>query len=163
MSGVSLCAPILLMFLFKTGLLKSLILSALRMSIQLVLMGVFIKYLFEWNNAWVNIIWFLGMIIVATFTVGKRLKFNVKIFFTPILVSFVIVNVSILLYFNYFIIEIDNSPLDARYVITVGGMLLGNSLQANIIGLGNFYQSVKRAENLYLYRLSLGATKFEAL
>lgn len=163
MSGVLLCAPILLMFILKTGLLKSLIIAVLRMSVQLILIGVFLKYLFEWNNAWINIAWFLGMIIVATFTVGERSKLNMKIFLTPLLLAFVVVNISILLYFNYFIVGIDNSLLDARYVITIGGMILGNSLQANIIGLGSFYQSVKKDENLYLYRLSLGATKFEAL
>ncbi len=163
MGGLLLLAPILVMSFFKLGLSKSLVISALRMSVQLVLIGVFLKYLFEWNNAWINILWFLLMILVATFTIGGRSKLNMKIFFAPLLVSFVVVNISILLYFNFFIVKIDGSVFDARYVITIGGMVLGNSLQANIIGLGSFYQSAKKEENLYLYKLSLGATKFEAL
>lgn len=163
MSVLLLCAPILVMSIFKIGLSKSLIISAIRMAIQLMLVGIFLKYLFKWDNVWLNIVWFLVMIVVATFSVGDRSKLNIKIFFTPILISFIVVNLTILLYFNLFIVRVDGSILDARYVITIGGMILGNTLHSNIVGLGNFYQSAKKDENLYLYRLSLGATKFEAL
>jgi putative ABC transport system permease protein len=48
-------------------------------------------------------------------------------------------------------------------MIAIGGMLLGNSLRSNVVGLGDFYKSLQRDEQQYFYRLSLGATKFEAL
>ena len=42
-------------------------------------------------------------------------------------------------------------------------MVLGNSLRANVVGLGDFYKSLRKDEHLYFYKLSLGATKYEAL
>lgn len=52
---------------------------------------------------------------------------------------------------------------DARYMIAIGGMVLGNSLRSNVVGLGDFYKSIYREEQLYFYKLSLGATKYEAM
>jgi len=40
---------------------------------------------------------------------------------------------------------------------------LGNSLRGNIIGVSSFYKSIKRNERRYLYRLSVGASLYEAL
>ena len=36
-------------------------------------------------------------------------------------------------------------------------------MRAYIVGLGDFYQELRRNEGLYTYRLALGARKFEAL
>ena len=68
----------------------------------------------------------------------------------------------VLLYINGVVINLENI-FDAKYLIVIGGMLIGNSLRGNIIGTNNFYQSIKRNENRYLYTLSAGATKSEAL
>ena len=53
--------------------------------------------------------------------------------------------------------------LDAQYVIPLWGMILGNCLRADIIGLKNFYESLKKDEKLYLQSLAQGATLKEAL
>ncbi len=52
---------------------------------------------------------------------------------------------------------------EARYLIPIGGMILGNSLSGNVLGIGEFYADIKRNENRYLYNLSLGASRYEAL
>ena len=48
-------------------------------------------------------------------------------------------------------------------MIAIGGMVLGNSLRSNVVGLGDFYKAIRKDEQLYFYQLSLGATRFEAL
>jgi len=68
----------------------------------------------------------------------------------------------VVLYFNYFIVHLD-FIFDARYMIAIGGMVLGNSLRSNVVGLGDFYQSLNKEEQFYFYRLSLGASRFEAM
>jgi len=53
--------------------------------------------------------------------------------------------------------------LEAQYVIPVGGMILGNCLRANIVGLRDFYQSIRRDEKAFQLVLAQGATLREAI
>ncbi|NIW43754.1 MAG: ABC transporter permease, partial [Gammaproteobacteria bacterium] len=52
---------------------------------------------------------------------------------------------------------------DARYLIVLGGMLLGNSMRGNIVGISTFYQDIAKDSDHYLYLLSTGATLREAV
>ena len=147
---------------FRLGLSKSILISSLRMAVQLILIGFFLKYLFAYNSWLINILYFAVMCVTATGSVIKRSNLNWKYFFTPLFLSFLFSNFFIVLYFNYFIARIDHI-LDARYLISIGGMVLGNSLRANVVGVGNFYNSVQKDENYYFYRLAEGANQYEAL
>jgi putative ABC transport system permease protein len=53
--------------------------------------------------------------------------------------------------------------LDARYFIPMAGMILGNSLRADIVGLSTFFSSLRTEEKSYLLSLSQGATLSEAV
>lgn len=162
MCGVLLLIPFVVFWYFKLGLAKKLLVSTARMAVQLLLIGVFLEYLFRWNNWAINLLWFLVMLTVAVISVINNSKLSKKYFLWPMLVSFVAANLFVVLYFNFFIVRLDN-VLDAKYMIAIGGMILGNSLRANVVGLGDFYQAIKKDENRYFYKLSLGATKYEAL
>jgi putative ABC transport system permease protein len=52
---------------------------------------------------------------------------------------------------------------DARYLIPIVGMILGNCLRGNILSVQNFYMGITKDVDIYRQRLSLGATRFEAL
>ena len=58
--------------------------------------------------------------------------------------------------------RIDNL-FEAKYMIPIGGMLLGNCLRSIIIGLNNFYSGIKKDEKVYLYSLSLFSSRIQAL
>ena len=60
-----LAVPVILSLVYGLGLIKSLFYSAARMTIQLVLIGIFLKYLFLWNNTLINFSWLIVMILVA--------------------------------------------------------------------------------------------------
>jgi putative ABC transport system permease protein len=102
------------------------------------------------------------MIIVATFSVVKNSNLNRKLFFIPVFISLLITVLCYILFFNLAILRLDNL-LDARYFIVIGGMLLGNSLRGNIIGISNFFKDLKRNEERYHYHIALGATTMEAV
>ena len=57
-SGISkfllLAIPFFYLWKFKTGLLKPAVIGTLRMIIQLFFIGMYLKYLFLWNNPWIN-------------------------------------------------------------------------------------------------------------
>ncbi|MHA1575473.1 MAG: ABC transporter permease [Alphaproteobacteria bacterium] len=154
--------PIILSFVFGFKLIKPLIFSAIRMSIQLVLIGFFLKYLFLWNNSVINFSWLLVMITVAVFSAVKGSTIKITKIFFPVFLSFSIATFSVIFYLNFFVIPLENI-FDARYLIVLGGMLLGNSLRGNIVGISTFYKNIKKDQKKYLYFLSLGTSRFEAL
>jgi putative ABC transport system permease protein len=157
-----LLIPLAISMVFRLKILGSTLNSVVRMSIQLLLIGIFLKYLFELDNPLVTVVWLLVMITVAVITVIRRNSLSVRKFLLPTLISFVIATFFVLYYFNELIIDL-NRILEAKYTIAIGGMLLGNALSGNIIATGNFYERLKRDEDRYLYHLATGASKMEAL
>lgn len=157
-----LLVPIIGSAVLKLGMVKPLLPAAARMGIQLLLIGLFLKYLFDWNILWLNILWFFVMVGVATVTIITRSNLNYKLLLLPAFASLSLAGFFILIFFNGLVIRLDRI-FDAKYFVAIGGMLLGNSLRGNIIGLTNFYSALKRNENRYLYMLSVGASRFEAI
>ena len=49
-----LLIPVYFLWRFKTGLLKPILIGAVRMIIQLFFIGVYLRFLFEWNNPFIN-------------------------------------------------------------------------------------------------------------
>ncbi|WP_342305837.1 ABC transporter permease [Methanolobus sp. ZRKC5] len=157
-----LAIPILISYYLNLKLISSTIESAIRMVLQLAFVGIFLTFLFELNNAVLNVLWVLIMVFVASHTVLKNAELKTRHFFPLLVISLAVTNYAILLYFNNFIIDL-NDLFDARYFIPIAGMVLGNSLRANVVGMDNFCTEIQRNENRYLFRLSMGAEKTEAL
>ena len=162
MGAVLLLISVFVIYFLRLRILKNLLVSTTRMIIQLVLIGFFLEYLFQLNNSFVNVLWFLVMILVATFSVINNSNLRIKLFIVPVFLSLFLSNLVIVLYFNFFITRIDNI-FEAQYIIAIGGMILGNSLRSNVVGLSDFYNTIHKEEALYYYKLSLGATHFEAI
>jgi len=159
---VLLIIPCGLSLWLRLGLVRPLLMAAFRMAIQLVLVGIFLKYLFTWNNLFANIVWLIVMISVAVFSAIHSSELDLKKVFIPMFLSFALATFVVVLYMNTCVLKLDY-VFDARYLVVLGGMLLGNSLRGNIIGIGNFYGSIRKDYKHYLYLLSLGAGRFEAL
>ncbi len=157
-----LVLPISFSFFFGLHLIRRLLYAVARMSIQLVLIGLFLNYLFVWNNPWINMAWFLFMIVVAVFSVIKSSELCFSKLFVPTLLSFSAATLMVVFYLNSMVISLTDI-FDARYLIVVGGMLLGNSLRGNILGISTFYTRIKNDRERYLLCLSFGATRYEAL
>ena len=157
-----LIIPITLSLLIKMKLVRETLFAVVRMSVQLFLMAFYLNFLFRWGNGFINVLWLFVMILVATFSVVKNSDLNRKIFLLPVFLSFAISVSLAILYFNIFVIRLDDI-FEAKYFIVIGGMLLGNSMRGNIIGISNFYKELKRNEARYTYYLSLGATVLEGV
>lgn len=154
--------PWLLLGLLGIGLTKAVGIGILRMTLQLGLVGVYLKTLFELNNPWLNGLWILVMLLVADLAILGRAGLNRRLFF---LSTFTAVTLSVLFSAAYLIFLVIRPPLfyDARYLVPLTGMILGNCLQSNVIGLERFYSALRKNENEYLTYLLLGATRQEAV
>lgn len=159
---ILLIVPLFFLWYFQTGLLKDTLISALRMTVQLLLIGVYLEYIFKLNLWWINLLWVVVMVVIASYTITKRSGLTIKVFILPILFS---ISISLLIIDTYFfglVIQLDNF-FDARYFIPITGMLLGNCLRTNIIALNSFYSRLKKEETLYRFFIANGATRGEAV
>lgn len=157
-----LIIPIYLSLAYKIGMVRPLLESVIRMTIQLGLIGIFLKYLFIWNIAFLNVLWLAIMILVAVFSAVKGSSLRPGRVLIPAFISFSTVTFIVVFYLNFLVIRVDN-VFDARYVVVLGGMLLGNSLRGNIIGISSFYKSIRKDSRRFMYTLSLGASQREAV
>ena len=136
--------------------------AILRMVVQLGLVGIYLKTLFTLNNPWLNGLWILVMLIVADLSILRRAGLNRRLFF---LSTFAAVALSVLLSAGYLILVVirPELPYDARYLVPMSGMILGNCLQGNVIALERFYSGLRKSEDEYLTWLLLGASRWEAV
>ena len=83
-----LAIPFFYLWKFKTGLLKPAVIGTLRMIIQLFFIGMYLKYLFLWNNPWINFLWVIIMVFVAGQTALVRTQLKRSVLLIPITVGF---------------------------------------------------------------------------
>lgn len=156
-----LAIPVYYLQKFKTGLVSATLIGVARMIVQLFLIGAYLRYLFEWNNPWVNFLWVVVMIFIASQTAISRTNIRAGILFIPITVGFLVSVVLIGLYFLGFVLQLDN-VFSAQYFIPIFGILMGNMLSSNVIALNTYYSGLQREQQLYYYLLGNGATLQEA-
>lgn len=157
-----LLIPVVISYFLRLNLLGSIFSSVSRMTFQLAFIGIFLTFLFNINNSLVNLIWVLVMLMFAAHAVIRSSGIRLKETFVPFAISMTLTNLPVLFYFNSFVVDL-SSVFDARYLIPVAGMILGNSLKSNVVGVSDFCSNLQRNEHRYLYRLSVGAGKYEAV
>jgi putative ABC transport system permease protein len=159
---VLMLIPILVFFYYKTGLIKDTVISILRMTVQLLMVGLYLEYIFTLDNIVINIIWVIVMSVIATYTIIQRSELRLKLFFAPIFLSGIISIIVTDAYILGFIIKPDNI-FKARYFIPITGMILGNTIKNVIISLNAYYNKINDEQNLYRWHIANGANKKEAL
>ena len=156
-----LIIPFSMMIYFNTKLLKPTIIAVIRMTIQLFLVGLYLKYLFKLDNEFVNILWVLVMIVIATITNVRKSKLRFKLFFFPISLAILASIIIVIPFFLKLTVQLDNM-FTARYFIPIAGMTIGNCMERNIMALNSYYQSLTREQLEFRYYLANGATLKEA-
>lgn len=157
-----LIVPFTFNALFKLRLGRKSVVAIARMCGQLFLVGIFLGYIFELNSVWLNLFWLFIMLAVSSVSIVNSANLKIVNFGWPIFVSVAIPSLLMILYFNTFIVRLDNI-FDAKYLIAISGMILGNMLSGNIVGINHFFNNVRKLERRYLAVLALGADKNEAL
>lgn len=157
-----LAIPLLIFWYYKTKLLKDTVIAMLRMSVQLVLVGVYLEYVFRWNNLYINSLWVLIMVVVSSITITRKTGLKLRFFFVPNFIAILISLAVIDFLFLGYVVKLDYI-FDARYIIPISGMILGNSMQNNIISLNYMYNDLNKNEMQYQYALACGASFKEAI
>ena len=160
---IILVIPAWILWKYKTGLNKKLAIATVRMTLQLLFVGYYLEYLFEYDNPWVNIGWILIMVAVADFaTIDRSELRRKKSLLVPIFGATFFGIIIIDIFFLELVIQLPKL-LAAQYTIPITGMVLGNCLRSNVIGINAFYYSINEHQERYRFYLASGANRDEAL
>jgi putative ABC transport system permease protein len=153
--------PLAIFFHLRLGLIRDTLYALVRMTLQLLFVGLYLKYIFQLNNPFLSLLWVAVMLGVATVSILNKAGLKRRLFFRRSLIG---VAASTLLVSGWFIlVAIRPDPLfDARYLVPITGMILGNCLRSNVLSLERFYSGIRRNENEYMTYLMLGANLREA-
>lgn len=157
-----LLVPVGIFIYLELGLTKETLISAARMAIQLTLVGLYLKYIFQLNSLVVNLLWVVLMMIAANMSILGKSGLKRRAFFWRSLAG---VAISTLVVSSWFIlVAIRPEPFyDARYMIPITGMILGNCQRSNVLSLERFFSGIRRNENEFMTYLMLGASLGEAI
>lgn len=141
---------------------KEIVISSIRMTLQLVLVGYLLVYIFDNPNALVTAAIMVMMEAFAIHTVFHRFK---KTLTTPlkwvIAASMSIGTVSCIVYFLVVVMRI--SPwYDPQYFIPITGMIIGNSMTGISLGVKSLLDGMGLQKAAVEEALILGATPQDA-
>lgn len=145
--------PLALFAYYRIALVKSTIISAMRMLLQLSLVGLYLEWVFEMNNPYINLVWVLVMIVVGVFTGINRIGLNWRFFVFPLAIASISSVLVIDTFFLGFILKLDY-VFESRYFIPISGMVLGNAMNHNIVGLSTYFKGLEEKTELYQFLLS---------
>jgi len=132
------------LFIFlKTGvrLKKQLGVAALRMCMQLAMLGLVLEFLFDINHWALNTGWLLVMLAAAAHSVLARTGVRLPGLWGWLLLALSVAAVSVLVFCLLLVVR--PAPLhDAQYMIPLGGMILGNSMNSTTLALERFHSGL---------------------
>ncbi len=157
-----LIAPLVVVLYHRVPIGKAAGIAVVRMTVQLLFVGFYLQFLFERNNPWLNVAWVAVMVSVADVSIIRSVKLDLRRFALPLFAALLAGTALPVL---VFVGPVLWRPgwLDAQYVIPLSGMVLGNCLRADIVGLRSFYQSIRGSEKAYHQSLAQGARLHEAV
>ena len=141
---------------------KLLFIATIRMSIQLVLVGYVLIYLFDQQNPWYTVLVLFIMQVFSVYTVlskfKKKLSLDLK---RVVMIAFPLSTIGVLLFFLFGVVGI--SPwYDAQYFIPLAGMIVGNALTGVSLALSQMNQQMHEKQAQVEEVLILGGTLNEA-
>ncbi|PLX35795.1 MAG: iron export ABC transporter permease subunit FetB [Hyphomicrobiales bacterium] len=148
----------------ELGLARRLLLAAARMTVQLVLVGLVLKTLFEISSPWLTAAAALFMALVAGREILARQEtplsgsWGYGIGTTSILIAGSLVTIFGL------VVQIGEDPWYApRYALPLFGMILGNGMTGIALGLDTLTAQARRERAAIEANLCLGATRWQAM
>lgn len=137
---------------------REILISTTQMTVQLVLTGYILVYLFSNINPFYTIMVIAIMEIFAVYNIFRRIKTKLSASLKKIIaISMISGTLSSLTYFLLVVINV--SPwYDPRYFIPIAGMFIGNSMTGISLGIEKLVDSMQNQRHLVESALMLGAT-----
>ena len=147
--------------LLQLNLHKDVLWGTVRTVAQLFLVGYILKYVFRFTTPWPVLLVFAVMIYFAASIIKGRVKTKEIAFMAPTVVSMFISYMLVTALVTGVIIKAE-PWYEPSYFIPLGGMIIGNSMNAIAITLERLFGDLKKQREVVEMYLSLGADYKEA-
>lgn len=156
-----LSIPVAISHWLQLGIGRDIGIAVLRMTLQLLLVGIYLQFLFDLNSVWLNLTWLATMILIGASAILSGAKLPKRLLFLPILTSITLSLLPVLAILLLGLLQ-PTPTYSAQYLIPLAGMLLGNSLSGNIVALQRLFSALAENRSEYEGRLALGARPKQA-
>lgn len=137
---------------------KLILISTIRMTLQLILVGYILVYVLDNPNPFITVGIIFFMLTFAVLNVYQRTKPTIKIDLKKMIALAMLIGVSLnLIYFMFVILQLD-PWYDPQYFIPVSGMIIGKTMTGVSLGVNNLLTSMKDKKDQIEGALMLGAS-----
>lgn len=141
----------------RTGLERDIVVATVRSFVQLTAIGYAIKLIFEADTIWLVVALLSVMVLFGALTARGRAR-KVPGAFLPLLIGLAIAAASTL----GLVVALGIFEATPRYLVPVGGMVIGNAMTASAVALNRLGDEVADSRARIEATLALGATSREA-
>ena len=141
----------------RADLERDLGLAVLRSFLQLTAVGYVIQAIFDSDSLWLVVLLLAGMVAFGAVTAGNRARAVPGALrgIVPALSAAAAVTLGLVLALGVF-------PAEPRFLVPVGGMVIGNSMTSAAVALNRLADEVEARAGLIEATLALGATSRQA-
>ncbi|MBY6017717.1 ABC transporter permease [Ferrimonas balearica] len=142
---------------FQLGQGRTTLIAFARMTAQLALVGVYLKFVFTHDSLLLNLTWLAVMTLVGASAILGNSNLRHRRLVLPVLAGMVL---SLLPVLGLLLLGLlQPAPwYSAQYLIPLAGMLLGNTLSGNVVAMRGYFGALKHDFSLYEGALALGCT-----
>ncbi len=141
----------------EADLERDILVATVRSIIQLTLVGYAIKLIFDVDSIWLVVALLAVMVLFGALTARSRAK-SVPDAFWPLLIALSIAAATTL----GLVVALGIFEATPRYLVPVGGMVIGNSMTASAVALNRLGDEMNDSRARIEATLALGATSREA-
>lgn len=141
----------------KADLERDIGIATLRSFVQLTAIGYAITLIFEADTLWLVLALLVVMVVFAALTARSRAK-KVPGAFWPLLIALATAGATTL----GLVVALGVFEATARYLVPVGGMVIGNAMTASAVALNRLGDEMADSRGRIEATLALGATATEA-
>lgn len=137
---------------------KLIVIAALRMTLQLILVGYILVYVLDNPHPLITIGIILIMLSFAILNVYQRTKPTVKMSLKKMIALAMFTGISVnLIYFMFIVLQLD-PWYEPQYFIPIGGMIIGKTMTGVSLGANNLLRGMKDQKEKVEGALMLGAS-----
>ena len=141
----------------RADLERDIVVATVRSIVQLTLVGYAIKLIFDADTIWLVLVLLAAMVLFGALTARSRAA-HVPGAFRPLVIALALAGAATL----GLVVALGIFEPTPRYLVPVGGMVIGNAMTASAVALNRLGDEMQDARDRIEATLALGATAREA-
>ncbi len=145
------------------GIQRQLLVAAVRMVLQLLIVGLFLRQIFALSSLWLTAAVVALMLVAAAIETGARQEKRLAGFWHYLVSGAPVCMATLSVALLALTTALQPTPwYDARHAIPLTGIILGTVMNSASVGLNHVFATVSRERNAIEAQLALGADRFSA-